>query len=66
MRVNFDRSLRPSDLFRGPAIVSNRCLKSALSAGPPTVAGHLDRKGVPCRSEATVWDDCALRETAEL
>ena len=31
-----------------------------------TVAGHLDRKGVPRRSEATVWDDCALREAAEL
>ena len=31
-----------------------------------TVAAHLDRKGVPRRSEATVWDDFALREAAEL
>ena len=31
-----------------------------------TVAGHIDRHGVPRHSELTVWDDSILREAAEL
>ena len=31
-----------------------------------TVAGHLDRHGVPRHSELTVWDDDILRDAAEM
>ena len=64
------RRLSPTDIddlveaYQAGATISQLAVEFGIHR--TTVAGHLDRKGVPRRSEATVWDDNALREAAEL
>ena len=52
------------EAYRAGATINGLAVE--LGIHRTTVAGHLDRKGVPRRSEATAWDDNALREAAEL
>ena len=64
------RRLSPSDIdelvnaYRGGATISQ--LAAEFGVHRTTVAGHLDRHGVPRHSEQTTWDDEILRQAAEL
>jgi transposase-like protein len=64
------RRLSPTDLddlldaYRAGATINQ--LAAEFGIHRTTVAGHLDRHGVPRHSEQTAWDDDALRRAAEL
>ncbi len=64
------RLLSPADIddlvnaYRAGATISQ--LAAEFGIHRTTVTGHLDRHGVPRRSEQTAWDDDILREAAEL
>ena len=64
------RRLSPTDIddlvnaYRAGATISQLAVEFGIHR--TTVAGHLDRHGVPRHSELTVWDDDILREAAEM
>ena len=64
------RRLSPTDIddliaaYRAGATIIQLAMEFGIHR--TTVAGHLDRHGVPRHSELTVWDDDILREAAEL
>ena len=64
------RRLSPADVddliasYRGGASISQLAAEFGLHR--TTVAGHLDRHGVPRHSGQTGWDDETLNEAAEL
>ena len=64
------RRLSPTDLddlleaYKAGATINQLAVEFGIHR--TTVAGHLDRHGVPRHSELTVWDDDILREAAEM
>jgi hypothetical protein len=64
------RRLSPTDIddlldaYRAGATINQ--LAVAFRVHRTTVAGHLDRSGVPRHSEQTAWDDEILKQAADL
>ena len=64
------RRLSPTDIddliaaYRAGATISQLAVEFGIHR--TTVAGHLDRRGLPRRSEQTAWDDETLTQAAEL
>ena len=64
------RRLSPIDIddlistYQAGATISQLAVK--FDVHRTTVAGHLDRGGIPRRNEQTAWDDEKLRQAAEL
>ena len=52
------------DAYQGGATINQLAVEFGIHR--TTVAGHLDRHGVPRHSEQTAWDDEILRQAAEL
>jgi len=64
------RRLSPADIddlvdaYQAGATISQLAVEFGIHR--TTVAGHLDRSGVPRHSEQTAWDDEILKQAAEL